>query len=320
MRRARSFKAVAVGTIALGAVVLAVMGALYVRYVRYVRVAARHLPPEPVLIARVDVEQAIFYEPIRRHILPLFGGPGDSPTQADARLSRIEARSRLRRADLREIVVARGADRADWVVVLGGLFPRDSGKLPTAVADEPGWTLADDGTIAIHGTGVAVARADDGAIVVASSKAVIGRALSSSDASERLGLPSGGAGGFALSAEALGELARFRDVLAAGSLPADLSHLDSVTGQFVPGDRIALVVRFRGADVRGAEQSARGVLELMRQRSRSSSSRAAELLRAGLDRAAVGQGPQGIELSVEWEREEVDYALASLADVIRARW
>src|SRR5204862_6467413 len=133
-----------------------------------------------------------FYEPIRRHILPLFGGPGDSPTLADARLSRIEARSRLRRGDLREIVVGRGATRSEWVVVLGGIFPRgaDSDRLVTALSDEPGWTAAGDGSRAEHGpTGTAVARATDGAVVIASSRDVLAAALSPTGVFETLGLP-----------------------------------------------------------------------------------------------------------------------------------
>ena len=139
MRRARSFKSVAIGAVALGVVVLSVMFALYLRYVHYARVACLHLPASTVLALRVDVEQAIFYEPIRRHILPLFGGPSGSPTEADARLSRIEVRSRLKRGDLREIVVGRGATRGDWVIVLGGIFPRaDSDRLVIALSDEPG--------------------------------------------------------------------------------------------------------------------------------------------------------------------------------------
>lgn len=320
MRHARSFKAVAVGSVTLGIVVLAVMAALYLRYVRYVRVAARHLPPHPVLAARIDVEQAIFYEPIRRHILPLFGGPGDSPTLADARLSRIEARSRLRRSDLREIVVARGAERADWVVVLGGLFPRDSDTLATAVAEEPGWSVSSDRRIAMHRSGVAVSRGEDGAIVIASSEAVLDAALPPSNASERLGLPESGAGGFALSAEALEELARWHVVLAAGRLPGDLAALDSITAKFVPGERIGLVARFHGADVGAAERAAEGILELARERSRAADSRAADLLQGGLDRAKIAEDSRGVQLSVEWEREEVDYALSSLADVVRSRW
>jgi hypothetical protein len=323
VRSARSFKSVAVGGVTLAVVVLAVMFALYLRYVHYERVACFHLPPNTVLAVRVDVEQAIFYEPMRRHILPLLGGPGSSPTEADARLSRIEVRSRLKRGDLREIVIGRGAARGDWVVVLGGIFPRGSGsdRLVTALADEPGWTPATGGRHAEHRTtGIAVARAPDGAVVIASSKAVIAASLPTTGTFEALGLPAGGAGGFALSHAALTELAQWPPVLVSGNLPADIGRVDTVTGRFTPGERIRLVATFRGADGGAARRAAEGSLELLRARSRAGETRENVPLRGGVDRAAIRDGSAGVELSSELERPEVDYALAALADAIRARW
>jgi hypothetical protein len=313
---------VAIGAVALGGVVLSIMFALYLRYVHYERVACFHLPPGTVLAARVDVEQAIFYEPIRRHILPLFGGPGSSPTEADARLSRIEVRGRLKRGDLREIVVARGAEREDWVIVLGGIFPGpDSDRLVTSLSDEPGWASVDDGRRAEHRpTGVTVARAADGAIVIASSPAVLASSLPRSATFEALGLRASGAGGFALSHAALVELARWPHVLATGDLPSELEQVDSVTGQFTPGDRIRLTAAFRSGEGRPATRAAEGVLDLLRTRSRAGQARENVLLRGAVDRAAIRNDPSGVELSSELERPEVDYALAALAETIRARW
>lgn len=322
MRKARSFKSVAIGAVALGVVVLSVMFALYLRYVHYKRVASFHLPAGTVLALRVDVEQAIFYEPIRRHVLPLFGGPGSSPSEADTRLSRMEVRSRLKRGDLREIVVGRGAARGDWVVVLGGIFPpTDSDRLVTALSDEPGWAAVDDGRRAEHGaTGVAVSRATDGAVVIASSSGVLAASLPSSATYETLGLPPSGAGGFALSHAALAELAKWPHVLVAGDLPYDLEQLDSVTGRFTPGDRIRLGATFGAGQGRPTKRAAEGVLELLRARSGAGDARENVLLRGAVDRAAIRDTPSGAELSSEFERPEVDYALAALADVIRARW
>jgi hypothetical protein len=323
VRRARSFKSVAIGSVALAAVVLSVMFALYLRYVHYDRVAVRHLPPHTAIAVRVEVEQAIFYEPIRRHLLPLFGGPGESPTQADARLARIEARSRLSRGDLREIVFGRGEAQSDWVVVLGGIFPGESGppRLVQALTDETGWTASPDGRRAEHGpTGTAVARASDGAVVIASSPRVLSSALPAAGEFEALGLPPTGAGGFALSRAALSELVRWPWVLASGDLPAALSELAGVSGQFSPGDRIRLAVTFRSSDGKAAERSASGIVELLRARGRLVESRSSSLLRAALDRASVRREGSTAVLSLEWERPEVDYALATLADTIRSHW
>jgi hypothetical protein len=322
VRRARSFKSVATGAVALGVVVLSVMFALYLRYVHYKRVASFHLPAGTALAVRVDVEQAIFYEPIRRHILPLFGGPGSSPSEADARLSRMEVRSRLKRGDLREIVVGRGVAPGDWVVVLGGIFPpTDSDRLVTALSDEPGWASVDEGRRAEHRTtGVTVSRATDGAVVIASSSGVLAASLPPSAAYEKVGLPPSGAGGFALSHAALAELAKWPHVLAAGDLPFDLEQLDSVTGQFTPGERIGLVATFRAGPGRPAKRAAEGALELLRTRSRAGAVRENVLLRGAVDRAAIRDTPSGAELSSGLERPEVDYALASVADAIRAHW
>lgn len=321
MRKARSFKSVAIGAGFLALVVLGVMFALYLRYVRYERVAARHLPVGTVLAVRVDVEQAVFYEPIRRHILPLFGGPGDSPTQADARLARIEARSRLKRGDLREIVVARGATRSDWAVVLGGIFPRGSDRLVTALCDEPGWIASADRSRAEHGpTGTAVGRAEDGAVVIASSRDVLAAAVTPTDTFEVLGLSLQGAGGLALSRAGLGELARWGAVLAAGDLPVILSELDGVAGVLSPGERILLTTTFRASNRDVAEKAARGLVEVLRARSGAGESRESSLLKATLDRYSIRNDASGTLLLLEWERPEVDYALAALADTIRSRW
>lgn len=324
MRRARSFKSVAIGSGVLAAVVLAIMFALYLRYVRYDRVASLHLPEGTVLAVRVDVEQAIFYEPIRHHILPLFGGPGSSPTEADARLARIEVRSRLKRGDLREIVIGRGASRRDWLVVLGGIFPRgpDSDRLVTALSDEPGWTPADEGRRAEHrATGIAVARARDGAVVIASSSRVLSTSLPPSATYETLGLDARGAGGFALSRAALSELATWPPVLIAGELPADIGQLDLVTGTFTPGDRVRLVAILRARDHQAARRSAAGLLELLRARSRAAEgSRENALFRGAVDRAAIRDAALGAEVSTELERPELDYALVALADTIRTLW
>lgn len=322
MRRARSFKSVAIGAVALGVVVLSVMFALYLRYVHYERVASLHLPQGTVLAVRVDVEQAIFYEPIRRHILPLFGGPGSSPSEADMRLSRMEVRSRLKRGDLREIVIGRGATRGDWVIVLGGIFPStDSDRLVNALSDEPGWASVDEGRRAEHKTtGVAVSRATDGAVIIASSSGVLAGALPPSATYDALGMPPSGAGGFALSHAALAELAKWPQVLVEGDLPFDLEQLESVTGRFMPGERIRLEATFRAAPGRPAKRAAEGILALFRARSRAGEPRENALLRGAVDRAAIRDTPSGAELSSELERPEVDYALAALADAIRARW
>jgi hypothetical protein len=137
---------------------------------------------------------------------------------------------------------------------------------------------------------------------------------------ESMGLPARGAGGFALSHAALVELARWPRVLAAGDLPQDLEQLDSVTGQFMPGDRIRLVATLHAGRGLSARRAAESVLGALRARVQAGEARENMALRGAVDRAAIRDTPSGVELSTELERAEVDYALAALADTIHTRW
>ena len=176
-RVARSFRAVALGGVVLGLLIAAVAVSLYLRYIHYERVAARHVPPGSVLALRIDVEQVALYEPVRRHLVPLLGGPSRSPGDAAATVSRLEERTGIKRGDLREIAVARGATRADWVVILGGIFPRgtSTGVLAAALAaEDPAWAPSMDGSVVVHrGLGVAVGRAADGSVLLGSSRPLL---------------------------------------------------------------------------------------------------------------------------------------------------
>jgi hypothetical protein len=100
-RGARSFRSVALGGVALGALIIAVAVSLYLRYIHYERVAARHVPAGSVLALRIDVEQVDLYEPVRRHLIPLLGGPARSPGEAAAAVARLEEHTGLKRGDLR---------------------------------------------------------------------------------------------------------------------------------------------------------------------------------------------------------------------------
>src|SRR6185295_20060965 len=94
------------------------------------------------------VQQALLYDPVRRHVLPLLGGPTLEPKDGDVALARFEAVTGFNRGDLREIVVARGVERGDWVLVFSGLFPKSTsvGQIATALgSDGSPWTLSPDG-------------------------------------------------------------------------------------------------------------------------------------------------------------------------------
>jgi hypothetical protein len=323
-RQARSFGTVALGGLALAVVIVAVAAALYVRFIRYDRIAARHVPPGSVLAIRLDVQQAILYDPVRRNLLPLLGGPGLRAADGDARLSHIEALTGIRRGDLREIVVARGSSRADWVIVLGGLFPKDAGAslLGAALATNgDSWTLTPDARAVVRGDGTAVGRAEDGVVLVASSEAEFRAARPVTSTSRELGLESMGPGGFAMGPIALTELARSPSALAEGTIPKDLEELERLTATVTLGDRVGLTVAARDSGGGAALGVVTRGLEMLRAFGHAEATPAAVLARGAADRASITPvGDRVATLQLAWEREEIDRAFGLLAETIRGRF
>jgi hypothetical protein len=324
-RHARSFRTVALGSAFVALVIVAVAASLYVRFIHYERVAARHVPPGAVLAARLDVEQVALYNPVRRHVIPLFGGPGRSRADAEATIARLEERTGLKRSDLRELVVARGRNREDWVVVLGGIFPRGtSGAVLAAAlaAEDPSWVATPDGVAVVHRElGVTVARADDGTVLVASSAPVLAAARRPSDTYTRLGLPPTGPGGFAFGRAGVEELGAWPPVLGAGDLPALLNGVEAVRANVTLLDRTALEVTVFDRTSGGGAATIKKTLEIARSFSPGESGPAALFLRAGAERArGVSSVSGGASATLIWERSEVDAAFALLAEAVQDHW
>jgi hypothetical protein len=325
---------VALGGVALALLIAAVVATLYVRFIRYERVAARHVPPGSVLAVRLDVEQAQIYEPVREHLLPLFGGPSRPLEEGDARLARIEARSGLRRGDLREIVFARGRSREDWVFVFGGIFPRgmEVRELAAALgAEDPAWGLSSGGRTVVHGIrGTTVGRGMDGSVLLASSAQVAESAVTPTSTYEALALPRTGPGAFALGRDALRELSQFPAIAAAGDLPELLGALVGATARLTLGERLTLTL---AAVDSGGGQGARtieGILALARGLPSSDASPAGRLFRAGVDRSPQAQpaprpssasapgATREASLDLIWEREEVGQAFSLVSEAIQS--
>ncbi len=322
VRRGLPFRKVALGMGALGLSLLVVAGVLYVRFIRYDRVAARHVPPGAAMALRVEVEQALLYEPVRRHLLPLLGDPTARASDGDEHLRRVEAASGVRRGDLREVVFFRGSSPADWGVVLAGLFPGEGAgaSLVQTLGAEPGWTVRDGGRFAVYRSGVAVGRATDGAVVVASNTDVLRAALVPSGAGEELGIASAGPGSMALSQKAIAELTRTAPVLSEGDLPALLGAVDRVTGTLVPGEQMGVTLTFSGRDPGAVRRAAEALFESARRWVATPGSATSAFLRPALGRGHLEAPPGGeVHLVLVSDPEELDRALASLADSIRSR-
>jgi hypothetical protein len=189
----------------LAAVAAAGAYVAYVELLHYRRSAAEHLPASAVFAARLDVEQVLLFEPVRRHLLPLIEVLPPAPAQRDraeqeTRLARLRAAGLNLGLDLREIVVATTADRG-WLIVLGGLFPR-TGMLDVVERmlheeNARGWARQGD-RLELTSSGMALAQAADGTLILASGSATLAAALPPSTRYLELGLAREGAGGAAL--------------------------------------------------------------------------------------------------------------------------
>jgi hypothetical protein len=324
-RVARSFRTVALGGVALGALIVAVGVSLYLRYVHYERVAAHHVPPGSVLALRLDVEQVALYEPVRRHLIPLLGGPGRAAADAMATLGRVEERTGLKRGDLRELVVARGETRADWVIVLGGIFPHGTspGVLAAALAaEDPAWVPSMDGTVVVHsGLRVAVGRAADGAVLVASSQALLVAAREQSTTYEQLDLAPVGAGGVAMRKAGVQELRSWPSLLADEGLSGSFSGVAAVRGKVILTDRTAVTLTLTDQEPGASTATIQKALAIAKGFDRSTATPGELLMREGAERAVSAAPAAGsATVTLTWERAEVDQAFELLAEAIQDHW
>jgi hypothetical protein len=199
-RRGISFRKLAWAGVIFTA--LASVGAwvAYAQLVHYRRCAVEHLPPETQLVARLDVEQVVLFEPVRRHLIPLIDrlplGSATANTEAEPRLTRLRRDAGLNLGlDLREVLVAT-TPGGRWVLVLGGLFrhglvPAIERELQGEAAS--GWRRVGD-ALEFTPSGAAFAQATDGALLLASSRALLDASLPSSARFRELGLEREGAG------------------------------------------------------------------------------------------------------------------------------
>jgi hypothetical protein len=198
---------------AIGAAVLVLV--VYVAYrqlLHYERRAIEHVPAGAELALRVDLEQVVLFEPVRRHLLPLLDRVPLGDTGHDVPASRL---LRLRQAglnlglDLRELVFAQIQPGGGWLLALGGIFGGEPllPRIEQVLRAEPGAQLRSErAMIILQPSGVVLAQADDGVLLLASDAALLGRALPPSRGYEAVGLSRSGAAAFGALASWLGAL------------------------------------------------------------------------------------------------------------------
>lgn len=300
-RRGHSHRVVAIGFFGLLAVGLLVAGGIYVKYVRYERVADRHVPTDSAAVLRVDVEKVVWFEPLRKHFLPLVDELG-APARGRPRHERLRGRVGLDLAvDLREIVVSRGEAEGSWLIALGGLFPR-SGVVAALgeVLREDGRTGAFEQALWRDQSGICFGQAADGVLLIGASCARVRDGLEATEAAATLGL----ARGVPVALVARGVLAHAPFRWFGAEAPAALSGLD---GSALSGEPV------------------RWQLEL---RAESAPEDAAARLAQGWGKGQdpwrvheIGPPPRasGATVAGQWSRAEVDRLAANLAAALRER-
>ena len=294
----RAVLAVLFGSFALAGAIGAVG---YYELIWYRRVAADHVPPGTIAAARIDVEHAILFEPVRKNLLPLLNEPlgGTATGLVAPRVERLEKRTGAKIGrDLREILVAVGGAPGDWVVVVGGRYPKRI--LVGAIAEvfrEEGLACAltrDDTILVVVGSGIALGQAEDGAVLVAANQERLTQALPSQQTYLALGLGREGAGGFALK----------RDFDIAGTLRLGSPVTLEAVARFAPGTA-----------TRAARTAVEAFLGSLRAAGSVGDPRAR---RALLDDVTVGPVSAGtVPITAQWDRDDLDRAAASIAAVVR---
>jgi hypothetical protein len=209
--------------------------------------------------------------------------------------------------------------------VLGGIFPRgtSNGVLAAALAAEgPAWAPSTDGTAVVHtGAGVAVGRATDGAVLIASSRPVLAAAREPGKTFATLGLDPTNSGGLALGAAGMEELRSWPSLLADAGLSKSLSGVGALRGDVLLTDRVAVTLVLEDAEPGAGAGTIDKGLAIARAFERSSSTPGELLLRAGAERAVLGAPAKGsASVTLTWERPEVDQAFELVAEGIQDHW
>ena len=173
--------------VALLAIGMAAAVVVYRSFVAYEPVAAQHVPKDATSVARFDLTHVMFYEPFRRSVFPL------ADLGSSDRRKRLEAAGLELGGEVREVVVALGADMSDWLVALGGPLSRReiSATLAEVLRGEGRRVEELGGVWAVEG-GPYFAQASDGALLFASSEQRLRGVLSASPGPALLGQGAGG--------------------------------------------------------------------------------------------------------------------------------
>jgi hypothetical protein len=297
----------------------------YRELIHYERVAVRHVPAGAELAVRMDLEQVVLFEPVRKHLLPLVDrlsladAGGEVAAPPSSRLTRLREHAGLNLGlDLRELVFARMPD-GRWLLALGGIFDPQralAGVEKVLREEEPTVPLhREDRVLMLEGPKLAFTQADDGVLLIGSDAAIVERALPEADEYRRLGLSSEGA---AAAVAAPGWLSHFET-------PGQPSLHSSrgVAARLDFGDPLALTFRVDltdPAEIPEVQAAFEGWLGAPTAGARFVPQADWGGERAIVARASFEPQASGSVITTTWARSELDRACASLAAWLEARW
>jgi hypothetical protein len=307
---------------ALAIATVALVGGFFLAYrmlIHYERVGAEHLAADTRVAIRVDLQNVILFEPIRRHLLPLLAEGAHGKDRPDRFRDNTGV---LLGRDLREVVVSFGASPADWVVGIGGTFPYEGviAGIAKTLSEEgiPGIDLGADDTLSLPFASIHGAQARDGLVLFAPDRARLEAALRPSNTFERLGFEREGPFGLAVAGSALSEAPPLPKLPA---LP-DLSSVLRIVGRATLGQNVVLLFDFECRDAGAASALAREISLTLTAARALSALVAAQFGGTGevLSRAEVAEvRDQVVTLSATWTRDEVDRGAEQLAAWLRRR-
>lgn len=223
MRSSIRFRWIATAFLVLLALGLGLAYVVYDRYVAYQSTVARHVPADALAAARFDLTHVMIYEPFRASIFPLVdrlaAGNRNKPRRAA-----LEARGIRVGSDVREVLLALGPAKGDWLLAVGGRLPAVGlgATLASVLRDEGQVVEEREGRFWIPTHGLAFAQASDGALVLASDQERLRSALAMRPARQEL---TSGAGGFTIAEPWLiRPLQHLAGTLRAGSVIAVEGH------------------------------------------------------------------------------------------------
>lgn len=177
--------------LALIALVLGAAGAfLYVRFVRPPARAHLHLPRGTAVGVRFDAVELISWRPVRERLLPVLREAKSETDAAGASLfTRLAEVSGVRLPEhVREVVVG-SVDGSQWMMAIGGTLEpgRFVDGLETVLRERGTTGFVREGDVLVHSaSGLAVGQAEDGTLVLGTTKSLVLAALPEHEPEEYL--------------------------------------------------------------------------------------------------------------------------------------